>query len=350
MKKIMFIFLLSLPFFIFSSTAQAETTVSESLIPKMTSNDAPSGKVTSSSKVLEPFLAFDGVPHYSVSNNFKAWGTNTQTGWLGYEFDTPKILTKYILFYGKHQSSNPGYMTNLPNSWTFEGSNDGVNWTKLDSVSNYAIWQDGENAFEIDNKQPFTHFRINITKNNGSTSNVVNLTIHELELWGYDATVKPEPNVETISLDKYKLELVEDSHDKLTATVLPENAANKKIIWTSSDESIATVDQEGNVTAIREGEAIITAKVENTDLVAICTVIVKKLNNEHSSAILSITLVNGITKEYDVTNKVLNNYLIWFESSQGTSTFKFSKTLSPYKKVTEYIVHDKIASFEVREY
>ncbi|MBK3493846.1 Ig-like domain-containing protein [Viridibacillus sp. YIM B01967] len=344
----MLLFLLSLPFYIFSGTAQAETTVSENLIPKMTSDTAPSGKVTSSSKVLEPFLAFDGVPHYSVSNTFKAWGTHTQTGWLGYEFDTPKILTKYILYYGNHQSSNPGYMTNLPNSWTFEGSNDGVNWTKLDSVSNYAIWQDGENVFEIDNKQPFTHFRINITKNNGSTSNVVNLTIHELELWGYNATI--EPNAETISLDKYKLELVEGNHDKLTATVLPENIANKKIIWTSSDESITTVDQDGNVIALREGEAIITAKVENTDLVAICTVIVKKLNNEYSSAILSITLVNGITKEYDVTNKVLNNYLNWFENAQGTSTFKFSKTLSPYKKVTEYIVHDKITSFEVREY
>ncbi|WP_369436112.1 hypothetical protein [Lysinibacillus fusiformis] len=78
--------------------------------------------------------------------------------------------------------------------------------------------------------------------------------------------------------------------------------------------------------------------------------IVKKPTSESSSAILSITLVNGITKEYDVTNKVLNDYLNWFDSAQGTSTFKFSKTISPYKKVTEYIVHDKIASFEVREY
>ncbi|HBJ01200.1 MAG TPA: cell adhesion protein, partial [Lysinibacillus sp.] len=103
-------------------------------------------------------------------------------------------------------------------------------------------------------------------------------------------------------------------------------------------------------TAIREGETTIIAKVENTDLVATATVIVKKPINESSSAILSITLVNGITKEYDVSNTILNNYLNWFDSAQGTSTFKFSKTISPYKKVTEYIVHDKIASFEVREY
>ncbi|MGE7129556.1 Ig-like domain-containing protein [Lysinibacillus xylanilyticus] len=155
------------------------------------------------------------------------------------------------------------------------------------------------------------------------------------------------PNVETISLDRNVLELLEGSQDKLIATVTPDTA---KVIWTSSDESIATVDQNGNVTALHEGEAIITAKIENTDIAATSTVIVKKPINDSSNAILSITLVNGITKEYDVTNKVLNDYLKWFESAQGTSTFKFTKTISPYKKVTEYIVHDKIASFEVREY
>ncbi|MFF2175308.1 Ig-like domain-containing protein [Lysinibacillus sp. NPDC058147] len=155
------------------------------------------------------------------------------------------------------------------------------------------------------------------------------------------------PNVESITLDRNTLELLEGSQDKLTATVTPDAA---KVIWSSSDESIATVDQDGNIIAIREGQAIITATIENTDISATSTVIVKKPNNEFSNAILSITLVNGITKEYDVTNTVLTNYLNWFDNAQGTSTFKFSKTISPYKKVTEYIVHDKIASFEVREY
>lgn len=86
--------------------------------------------------------------------------------------------------------------------------------------------------------------------------------------------------------------------------------------------------------------------IENTDISATSTVIVKTFSN----AILRITLVNGITKEYDVTNAAINNYLSWFDSAQGTSTLKFSKTISPYKKVTEYIVHDKIALFEVRVY
>ncbi|MFJ7951783.1 Ig-like domain-containing protein [Lysinibacillus sp. NPDC096418] len=157
----------------------------------------------------------------------------------------------------------------------------------------------------------------------------------------------PEEVEISISLDRNTLELLEGSQETLTAITSPDTL---KVIWSSSDDSIATVDHNGNVTAIREGEVVITAKIENTELVASATVIVKKPNNESSSAILSITLVNGITKEYDVTNTILNNYLNWFESAQGTLTFKFSKTISPYKKVTEYIVHDKITSFEVREY
>lgn len=155
------------------------------------------------------------------------------------------------------------------------------------------------------------------------------------------------PNAESITLNKNNLELFEGAKEKLIATVSPDNA---NVIWTSSDESIATVDQYGNVTGISEGEAIITAKIDNIDISASSTVVVKKSDNTFSSAILSITMVNGITKEYDVTETILNNYLNWFENGQGTSTFKFSKTISPYKKVTEYIVHDKIASFEVREY
>lgn len=173
------------------------------------------------------------------------------------------------------------------------------------------------------------------------------LNIDAIDVDGFLLNQDEIPSGESITLDKNNLELLEDSQDKLTATVTPDTA---KVIWSSSDESIATVDQDGNVTAVREGEAIITAKIENTDIAATSTVIVKKPSNESSNAILSITLVNGITKEYDVTNTVLNNYLNWFDSAQGTSTFKFSKTISPYKKVTEYIVHDKIASFEVREY
>ena len=48
---------------------------------------------------------------------------------------------------------------------------------------------------------------------------------------------------------------------KLNATVEPNNAADKSLIWTSSDETIATVDQDGNVIALKQGE--VTIRVAN---------------------------------------------------------------------------------------
>lgn len=61
----------------------------------------------------------------------------------------------------------------------------------------------------------------------------------------------------------------------IAATVKPDDALNRTIIWSSSDPSIATVDENGTVTAIAEGEAIITA--ESADgVTAECKVTVEK--------------------------------------------------------------------------
>lgn len=61
---------------------------------------------------------------------------------------------------------------------------------------------------------------------------------------------------------------------KLTATITPNNATNKKIQWTSSDTKVAKVDQNGNVTRVGEGSVNIIAKVDGKQ--AICKVTVKK--------------------------------------------------------------------------
>lgn len=175
------------------------------------------------------------------------------------------------------------------------------------------------------------------------------------ELKPYNENItQSEIKAESITLDKTSMDLLDGSSDKLTATVLPEDATNKKVIWSSSDESIAKVDENGTVTAIKEGQATITAKVENTDLTATCKVnVTKPVEESKNNAILSISLVNGATKEYDVSMEEVEKFINWFEersSGNGPSLYSFNKKISPYKSVKEYIVHDKIASFEVREY
>ncbi|MBD5407331.1 MAG: leucine-rich repeat protein [Treponema sp.] len=72
-------------------------------------------------------------------------------------------------------------------------------------------------------------------------------------------TVNPIP-VNKVTLDKDTLTLTRDKTAKLTATVYPDNADDKTVTWSSSDETVATVDNNGTVTAVKEGTANITAR------------------------------------------------------------------------------------------
>ena len=82
--------------------------------------------------------------------------------------------------------------------------------------------------------------------------------------------------VESVSLDKASLELTEGDKATLTATVLPDNATNKNVSWTSSDEKVATVSAAGEVTAVAPGKATITVTTEDEAKTAKCEVTVNK--------------------------------------------------------------------------
>lgn len=83
----------------------------------------------------------------------------------------------------------------------------------------------------------------------------------------------PEVKVTALSLDKSELTLKAGRTEKLNLTILPINATSE-IIWTSSDENIATV-KDGRVTSKAVGTTTITAKTSN-EIVANCTVTVKE--------------------------------------------------------------------------
>ena len=78
---------------------------------------------------------------------------------------------------------------------------------------------------------------------------------------------------QSIYLDKSTLNLKETTSSKLIATTTPSGA---EVTWKSSDESVATVDENGKVTGIKEGQATITATIRGTDIKAICEVTVTK--------------------------------------------------------------------------
>jgi hypothetical protein len=79
--------------------------------------------------------------------------------------------------------------------------------------------------------------------------------------------------VTSIVLSETNISLPMDGYKKLTATVLPSNASNKNVTWSSSDESIAIVDHTGKVTAIAEGTCTITVSAtDGSGVSATCTV------------------------------------------------------------------------------
>ncbi|MBP5725152.1 MAG: Ig-like domain-containing protein [Bacteroidales bacterium] len=76
-----------------------------------------------------------------------------------------------------------------------------------------------------------------------------------------------------VSLDQATLEITEGEHASLKATVTPADATNQNLIWSSDADAIATVEN-GVVSAVKAGSAVITVKTEDGDFTASCTVTV----------------------------------------------------------------------------
>lgn len=81
--------------------------------------------------------------------------------------------------------------------------------------------------------------------------------------------------VTEVRLDKPSAELEVGGTLALTATVEPANATNKDVSWSSSDENVATVEN-GTVTAVAVGTAVITVKTADGGKEAKCTITVKE--------------------------------------------------------------------------
>ena len=89
-----------------------------------------------------------------------------------------------------------------------------------------------------------------------------------------DLHYNPLVRVSGVTLDKSELSLKEGDIETLVASVLPSNASNKNVVWSSSDDSIATVDN-GVVSGVGVGNATITVTTEDGGFIAQCAATVK---------------------------------------------------------------------------
>lgn len=91
---------------------------------------------------------------------------------------------------------------------------------------------------------------------------------------GVPEYVNKEVKVESISLNHTSKTLEMGTNFSLTATILPENATDKRYTWSSSNPAVATVSESGLVQSVAKGTTTITATSQNGSKTATCSVTV----------------------------------------------------------------------------
>ena len=107
-------------------------------------------------------------------------------------------------------------------------------------------------------------------------------------------TISVTTPVTSVSLDRTSITLEEEQSTTLVATVSPNDADDKTVTWSSSDSNIASVDSDGMVYAVKEGQAVVTATAGSQS--ANCTVTVSKKIIPVTSVSLdqtSLSLIKG---------------------------------------------------------
>ena len=126
-----------------------------------------------------------------------------------------------------------------------------------------------------------------------------------------------------ITLDKTQTSIYVGGNDSIAATVLPENAYNKTLLWQSSDTTVATVDQNGKVTAVALGQAVITASTtDGTNLSASCQVNVTGITSialNKTSTNIYVSGTETLTASI-VPSDVIINTLQWQSSDTTVAT------------------------------
>lgn len=158
--------------------------------PKMTSNTSPTPyKVTTSSEQTnENYHAFNS---FSDSDTYR-WLTNysIQAEWIKIDFSQGVVINRYSLTnnYGANGSS-------MAKDFKLYGSNDDKEWVLLDSRYNQVAWKPGEQRlFGFENNKSYRFYKIEVLKNNGSTTKTVgkvNMLYVQLPSWKTVSTTLP---------------------------------------------------------------------------------------------------------------------------------------------------------------
>ena len=152
-------------------------------------------------------------------------------------------------------------------------------------------------------------------------------------------------NTESITLDKTTLSLAVGESATLTATVKPDDATDKTVTWSSSDESVVKVDN-GKVTARKSGTSTVSAKCGGKTAECVVTVSVPVSSITLDKTALSLALGESVTliatvKPDDATDKTV----VWYSSDESIAKVDNGKVMA--LKIGFAIVTATAANFSV---
>lgn len=158
-----------------------------STIPPLTSNSSSSlGEAFGNGYAADYYQAFDGI-------DSTVWqGDKPTVGVIGFKYNKPICISRYIL-------ANYTATTRFnPKSWTFEGSNNGIDYTILDTKENITTSNPSITEATFNNNQTFLYYRFNIT--NISLADGTNRPhVHEIKLFEHKKESGVPPQWESIS-------------------------------------------------------------------------------------------------------------------------------------------------------
>lgn len=124
------------------------------------------------------------------------------------------------------------------------------------------IWNDGNNqTTDITNITQSTCYKLNSTSGKSITVSTINCEEDIVAVTG-------------VTLNKKTLQISKGGNHTLTATVLPANATNKTVTWSSSNTSVATVSNTGKITAKTAGVSTISCETVDGHFKAECYIVV----------------------------------------------------------------------------
>ena len=142
-------------------------------------------------------------------------------------------------------------------------------------------------------------------------------------------TVYVKIKVTGVEISRSEMSIFATKSKKLSADILPSDATNKKLVWSSSDESIAAVDKNGKVTGVKAGTATITVKAGNGRFSASCKVTVKKVVYSEKIKLSKTTLTLNDGKSAELAATV-------YPENTTTKTVTWSSSNTKVVKVDSY--------------